>query len=62
MKDPDSAIVGDRAKTYESSLDDVTTSFVYSSGFETPSDSGLMTNLHEIGQARDKILSLKLTM
>ena len=48
---PDSVIVGDRAKTeYENSLD----------AFETPADSGTMTNFVEIGQARDKILSLKL--
>jgi pre-mRNA-processing factor 6 len=48
---PDSVIVGDRAKTeYESSLD----------AFESPADSGTMTNFVEIGQARDKILSLKL--
>jgi pre-mRNA-processing factor 6 len=29
-------------------------------GFETPADSGTLTNFVEIGQARDKILSLKL--
>jgi pre-mRNA-processing factor 6 len=29
-------------------------------GFETPADSGALTNFVEIGQARDKILSLKL--
>lgn len=29
-------------------------------GLETPSDSGTLTNFVEIGQARDKILSLKL--
>ena len=29
-------------------------------GFETPGDSGTLTNFVEIGQARDKILSLKL--
>lgn len=29
-------------------------------GFETPADSGTLTNFVEMGQARDKILSLKL--
>jgi hypothetical protein len=29
-------------------------------GFETPAESGALTNFVEIGQARDKILSLKL--
>jgi len=29
-------------------------------GFETPADSGILMNFVEIGQARDKILSLKL--
>lgn len=29
-------------------------------GFVTPADSGTLTNFVEIGQARDKILSLKL--
>ena len=29
-------------------------------GFETPADSGALTNFVEIGQARDKVLSLKL--
>ena len=29
-------------------------------GFATPADAGAMTNFVEIGQARDKILSLKL--
>ena len=47
---PDSVIVGDRAKTeYESSLDT-----------GASAESGTMTNFVEIGQARDKILSLKL--
>ncbi|KAF9234169.1 PRP1 splicing factor, N-terminal-domain-containing protein [Melanogaster broomeanus] len=55
---PDSVIVGDRAKTeYESSLD---ARQQQTDGFETPADSGAMTNFVEIGQARDKILSLKL--
>ncbi|ETW81496.1 hypothetical protein HETIRDRAFT_383832 [Heterobasidion irregulare TC 32-1] len=50
---PDSVIVGDRAKgEYENSLDSMQQ--------ETPADSGTMTNFVEIGQARDKILSLKL--
>ncbi|KAH7921622.1 hypothetical protein BV22DRAFT_1132130 [Leucogyrophana mollusca] len=55
---PDSVIVGDRAKTeYENSLD---TRQQQAGGFETPADSGALTNFVEIGQARDKILSLKL--
>jgi pre-mRNA-processing factor 6 len=29
-------------------------------GFETPAESGTLTNFVEIGQARDRILSLKL--
>ncbi len=29
-------------------------------GYSTPADSGTLTNFVEIGQARDKILSLKL--
>lgn len=29
-------------------------------GFETPAENGMLTNLVEMGQARDKILSLKL--
>lgn len=29
-------------------------------GFETPADTGALTNLVEMGQARDKVLSLKL--
>ncbi|KAJ8588177.1 hypothetical protein M405DRAFT_934289 [Rhizopogon salebrosus TDB-379] len=54
---PDSIIVGDRSKTeYENSLDNRQ----QANGFETPADSGTMTNFVEIGQARDKILSLKL--
>lgn len=55
---PDSIIVGDRSKTeYENSLD---SRQQQANGFETPADSGTMTNFVEIGQARDKILSLKL--
>ena len=47
---PDSVIVGDRTKTeYDSSLD-----------ASQAEDAGTMTNFVEIGQARDKILSLKL--
>ncbi|KAJ7321229.1 hypothetical protein DFH08DRAFT_818598 [Mycena albidolilacea] len=33
---------------------------VVNGGFETPADSGTLTNFVEIGQARDKFLSLKL--
>lgn len=55
---PDSVIVGDRAKgEYENALDPRQQE---AGGFETPAESGQTTNLLEIGQARDKILSLKL--
>ncbi|PPQ71171.1 hypothetical protein CVT26_011032 [Gymnopilus dilepis] len=55
---PDSVIVGDRSKTeYENALDPRQQQ---TGGFETPADSGTLTNFVEIGQARDKILSLKL--
>ncbi|KAI0927016.1 hypothetical protein AcW1_007622 [Taiwanofungus camphoratus] len=55
---PDSVIVGDRSKTeYENSLDARQQA---AGGFETPADSGTLTNFVEMGQARDKILSLKL--
>ncbi|KAJ7499175.1 PRP1 splicing factor, N-terminal-domain-containing protein [Mycena latifolia] len=55
---PDSVLVGDRSKNeYENSLDDRQQK---DGGFETPADSGALTNFVEIGQARDKILSLKL--
>ncbi|TFK18041.1 hypothetical protein FA15DRAFT_675582 [Coprinopsis marcescibilis] len=59
---PDSVLVGDRSKAeYESSLDATQQAL---GGFVTPAgstlDSGTMTNFVEIGQARDKILSLKL--
>ncbi|KAG7093896.1 hypothetical protein E1B28_007534 [Marasmius oreades] len=55
---PDSVIVGDRTKNeYESSLD---SRQQLNGGFETAADSGTLTNFVEIGQARDKILSLKL--
>lgn len=73
---PDSIIVGDRGKgEYENALDSrqqvcytpahelyvsPTTSYQEHGGFETPADSGTLTNFVEIGQARDKILSLKL--
>ncbi|KAJ8094354.1 U4/U6 x U5 tri-snRNP complex subunit Prp1 [Marasmius tenuissimus] len=54
---PDSVLVGDRSKNeYENSLD----AQQQMNGIETSADSGTMTNFVEIGQARDKILSLKL--
>ncbi|KAF9485914.1 hypothetical protein BDN70DRAFT_870869 [Pholiota conissans] len=54
---PDSVLVGDRSKVeYESALDSRQQE---QGGFDTPADGGL-TNFVEIGQARDKILSLKL--
>ncbi|KAG6902409.1 hypothetical protein C0995_000335 [Termitomyces sp. Mi166 len=55
---PDSIIVGDRGKNeYENSLDPRQQEH---GGLETPADSGTLTNFVEMGQARDKILSLKL--
>lgn len=71
---PDSVLVGDRNKNeYESSLDTrqqevgaflsslvITNVSLQNGGFETPAESGALTNFVEIGQARDKILSLKL--
>ncbi|CAL1712307.1 unnamed protein product [Somion occarium] len=55
---PDSVIVGDTARgQYESALDARQQA---TGGFETPADSGTLTNFVEMGQARDKILSLKL--
>ncbi|KAF5360482.1 hypothetical protein D9756_005026 [Leucocoprinus leucothites] len=55
---PDSVIVGDRAKgEYENALD---TRQQEIGGFVTPAESGTLTNFVELGQARDKILSLKL--
>ncbi|KAJ8508012.1 hypothetical protein ONZ45_g9676 [Pleurotus djamor] len=55
---PDSVIVGDRSKgEYENSLDPMQQE---NGGLATPADSGTLTNFVEIGQARDKILSLKL--
>ncbi|KAJ6629246.1 PRP1 splicing factor, N-terminal-domain-containing protein [Mycena sp. CBHHK59/15] len=55
---PDSVLVGDRSKNeYENSLDERQQQ---DGGFETPAESGALTNFVEIGQARDKILSLKL--
>lgn len=72
---PDSVLVGDRSKNeYENSLDpmqqDVRNSILrtlpftdelyQANGLATPAESGTLTNFVEIGQARDKILSLKL--
>ncbi|KAJ7594180.1 PRP1 splicing factor, N-terminal-domain-containing protein [Mycena floridula] len=55
---PDSVLVGDRSKNeYENSLD---ARQQQNGGFETPADSGTLTNFLEIGEARDKILGLKL--
>lgn len=55
---PDSIIVGDRDRgELQNSLDEKQQQF---GGFETPADSGMMTNLVEMGQARDSLLSLKL--
>ncbi|KAH9173056.1 PRP1 splicing factor, N-terminal-domain-containing protein [Lactarius sanguifluus] len=55
---PDSIVVGDRSKgEYENALDSRQQE---QGGFETPADSGVLTNFVEIGQARDKVLSLKL--
>ncbi|KAI0788615.1 PRP1 splicing factor, N-terminal-domain-containing protein [Abortiporus biennis] len=55
---PDSVIIGDRSKgEYENALDSRQQE---SGGFETPAESGSLTNFVEMGQARDKILSLKL--
>lgn len=55
---PDSVLVGDRNKNeYENSLD---ARQQEAGGFATPAESGTLTNFVEIGQARDKILSLKL--
>ncbi|TFK53830.1 hypothetical protein OE88DRAFT_1625782 [Heliocybe sulcata] len=57
---PDSVLVGDRSKTeYENALDTAQQASD-NGGFETPLENGTMTNFVEIGQARDKILSLKL--
>ncbi|KAK7690203.1 hypothetical protein QCA50_006854 [Cerrena zonata] len=55
---PDSVIVGDTARgQYENSLDARQQA---NGGFETPADSNTLTNFVEMGQARDKVLSLKL--
>ncbi|THH32434.1 hypothetical protein EUX98_g1787, partial [Antrodiella citrinella] len=55
---PDSVIVGDRAKgEYENALDERQQA---NGGFETSADANTLTNFVEMGQARDKILSLKL--
>lgn len=54
---PDSVIAGDRDRgAMETTLDERQQKF---GGFETPAD-GTLTNLVEIGQARDNLLSLKL--
>ncbi|TRM66208.1 PRP1 splicing factor, N-terminal-domain-containing protein [Schizophyllum amplum] len=54
---PDSVIVGDRGKNeFENALDPRQNEVC----FDTAADPGAMTNFIEIGQARDKILSLKL--
>ena len=54
---PDSILAGDRDRgAMETSLDERQQQF---GGFETPAD-GTLTNLVEIGQARDNLLSLKL--
>jgi len=72
---PDSVIVGDRTKgEYENSLDArqqevrplsqlkalKNNAFPQVGGFVTPAESGTLTNFREIGQARDRMLSLKL--
>ncbi|KIP06848.1 hypothetical protein PHLGIDRAFT_72114 [Phlebiopsis gigantea 11061_1 CR5-6] len=55
---PDSVLVGDRSRgEYENALDDRQQT---NGGFETPAENGMLTNFVEMGQARDKILSLKL--
>ncbi|KAJ3553871.1 hypothetical protein NM688_g3392 [Phlebia brevispora] len=55
---PDSVLVGDRSRgEYENALDAQQQA---TGGFETPAESGTLTNFVEMGQARDKILSLKL--
>lgn len=71
----DSVIVGDISKVgYETALDSrqqevgamrprtlsEDADFMKNGGFETPADNGTLTNFVEMGQARDKILSLKL--
>ena len=54
---PDSILAGDRDRgAMENSLDERQQKF---GGFDTPAD-GTLTNLVEIGQARDNLLSLKL--
>lgn len=55
---PDTVLIGDRSKgEYENALDERQQQ---QGGFETPANEGTLTNFVEIGQARDKILSLKL--
>ncbi|EJD45680.1 hypothetical protein AURDEDRAFT_114005 [Auricularia subglabra TFB-10046 SS5] len=55
---PDSVIVGNRESgQYENALDPMQQD---QGGFVTPAESGTLTNLVELGQARDKVLSLRL--
>ncbi|KAG8983104.1 hypothetical protein FRB94_009193 [Tulasnella sp. JGI-2019a] len=55
---PDSVIAGDRDRgAMENALDDRQQKL---GGFDTPGMDGTLTNLVEIGQARDNLLSLKL--
>lgn len=55
---PDSIIAGDRDRgAMETVLDDKQQS---QGGFDTPAADGTLTNLVEIGQARDNLLSMKL--
>ena len=57
---PDSVLVGDRARgEYENALD-ARQQLNEGGGMETPAERGMMTDFVEIGQARDKILGLKL--
>ncbi|KAF9546672.1 hypothetical protein CPC08DRAFT_648976 [Agrocybe pediades] len=59
---PDSVLVGDRNKTeFENALDErQQLVYLQAGGFDSSLDNGALTNFVEIGQARDKILSLKL--
>ncbi|KAI0687857.1 PRP1 splicing factor, N-terminal-domain-containing protein [Cytidiella melzeri] len=53
---PDSVLVGDRSRgEYQNSLD-----AQEQAGSATPAENGTLTNFVEMGQARDKVLSLKL--
>ncbi|KAH7102781.1 PRP1 splicing factor, N-terminal-domain-containing protein [Auriculariales sp. MPI-PUGE-AT-0066] len=55
---PDSVIVGNRdSSQYENALDPMQQD---TGGFDTPAESGTLTNLVELGAARDKVLSLRL--